>query len=101
MPANMKKLKANRIPMGKIEKFKCCHRGHDDPIKEFWRFYETELGVSPKIEFHHNIFLHHQANLKKFPKLGRNCFERRNAANRYQRVPRAISRFFFQELFNV
>jgi hypothetical protein len=49
MPANMKELKANRIPMGKIEKFKCCHRGHDDPIKEFWRFYETELGVSPKI----------------------------------------------------
>jgi hypothetical protein len=38
---NARKLKATRIPMGKIEKFKFCHCS-DDPIQEFWRFYETE-----------------------------------------------------------
>jgi hypothetical protein len=46
--ANTKKLKAIQIPNGMIEKFKFCHRGPDDPIKEFWKLYENELGFAPK-----------------------------------------------------
>jgi hypothetical protein len=46
--ANTKKLKAIQIPNGMIEKFKFCHRGPDDPIMEFWKLYENELGFAPK-----------------------------------------------------
>jgi hypothetical protein len=48
VPANMKKLKAIQIPIRKIERFKFCHRGTNDPIQEFWRFYEDELILTPK-----------------------------------------------------
>jgi hypothetical protein len=92
MPANTKKLKVIQIPIGKIAKFKFYHRGLDDPIQEFWRFYETEFGFASKREFLYNIFLYHHENLQKFSRSGRNCFEGRNAANRYQVVPRAICR---------
>jgi hypothetical protein len=59
----MKKFKVIRITIGKIEKFEFCHHGPDDSIQEFWIFYETELGVAPNKECHHNIFLYHHANL--------------------------------------
>jgi hypothetical protein len=34
--------------MGGVEEFKFYHHGPDDPIQEFWRFYEAELGIAPK-----------------------------------------------------
>jgi hypothetical protein len=58
-------LKAIRIPMGKIEKFKFCHHAPDDPIQEFWKFYQNKLGVSPTRECHPNILLYDHANLKE------------------------------------
>jgi hypothetical protein len=70
----MKKLKAIQILIGKIEKFKFCHRGPDGPIQEFWRFYETELGVPPMRECHQNIFLYHNENLQKNLRSRSNCF---------------------------
>jgi hypothetical protein len=66
VPANMKKLIAIRIPIGKIEKFKFCHHGPDDRIQYFWRFYEDGLVLAPKTKFHpHDMFYKH-ANLQKF-----------------------------------
>jgi hypothetical protein len=47
VPTNTKKHKAIQIQL-EIEKFKFCHRGHDDPIQEFWRFYEAELVLAHK-----------------------------------------------------
>jgi hypothetical protein len=36
-----------RIPVGEMEEFKFCYHGPRDPIQEFWRFYEAELGLAP------------------------------------------------------
>jgi hypothetical protein len=88
VPANTKKLKAIRISTGRIKKIKFYHRGPDDSIQEFWRVYETGLGIATKREFDHNIFIHHNANLQKIARSVRNCFEGRNAANRYRFIPR-------------
>jgi hypothetical protein len=31
-----------------MEEFKFCYQGLGDPIQEFWRLHEAELGLAPK-----------------------------------------------------
>jgi hypothetical protein len=35
--------------MEEMEEFKFCYHDPGDPIQKFWRFYEAELGLTPKI----------------------------------------------------